>query len=33
MLPYILTLIALIYRRGQGDAPAALGRPFSQETH
>lgn len=33
MLPYVLTLVALIYRRGQGDAPSALGRPYAQETH
>ena len=33
MLPYILTLIALLYRRGRSDAPAALGRPYSEETH
>jgi simple sugar transport system permease protein len=33
MLPYILTLAALFYRRERSDAPAALGRPYTKETH
>lgn len=33
MLPYLLTLLALLYRRGRADAPAALGRPYTKETH
>lgn len=33
MLPYLLTLLALLYRRDRSDAPAALGRPYTQETH
>ena len=33
MLPYLLTLIALLYRRGHSAAPAALGRPYVKDTH
>ncbi|KAA3647035.1 MAG: ABC transporter permease [Chloroflexi bacterium] len=33
MLPYLLTLIALLYRRGRRDAPAALGIPYTQDSH
>jgi len=32
MLPYLLTLLALLYRRRRSDAPAALGRPYVKET-
>ena len=28
MLPYIMTILALLYRSGRADAPAALGRPY-----
>jgi ABC-type uncharacterized transport system permease subunit len=28
MLPYILTLLALLYRVRKSDQPAALGRPY-----
>jgi general nucleoside transport system permease protein len=30
MLPYILTILALLYRFKQGDQPAALGRPYDR---
>lgn len=33
MLPYLLTLLVLFYRKGRGDAPTALGRPYTKETH
>ncbi len=32
MLPYVLTILALLYRTGQGDAPEALGRPYVKGT-
>jgi ABC-type uncharacterized transport system permease subunit len=31
MLPYVLTILVLLYRTGRGDAPEALGRPYAKE--
>ncbi len=33
MLPYVLTLLALLYRKGRSDVPSALGRPYTKESH
>jgi simple sugar transport system permease protein len=32
MLPYVLTILALLYRVKRGNAPAALGRPFAKNS-